>query len=63
MSAVKAKTFTGHGGREHFALVLKEGEDTKLDLLVFDNETGAPGIFKDVPRGQQGEGITWHDRD
>lgn len=52
-------TYTGNDG-ECYALVTGDHGDGKLDLIVFDESTASPEHFKDVPKGQPGEGATWH---
>lgn len=50
-----------------FALVAKDVGDTKLDLIMFDPETGTASYRRGIPRrepadyGPEGGGDTWHE--
>lgn len=41
------------------AFVLRTHDDGKVDLQAFDPETGAGGVFKNVPQSGSGGGDTF----
>ncbi len=51
--------YDGGKGKDELALVVEVGDDTELDLFVFDNQTGATGRVNGVPRRDEGGGHTW----
>lgn len=65
MNAVKS-VFYNNGEAELFALVVADKGEHELDLIVFDQDTGASSLVRNVPRrakadyGPEGGGRTWH---
>ena len=66
MAAVKSVIYN-NGEEELFALVIADKGGHLLDLIVFDANTGAPTLVRDVPRrakadyDEAGGGRTYHD--
>ena len=46
------------GNEDQIAFVVKSHESGNLDLLAFD-KNGAGSVHKDVPRRDEGGGVTW----
>lgn len=59
MNPAHSVTYTAEDGAR-YALVTKDHGDGTLDLLVADKD-GAWQLHENVPQGQPGEGVTWHD--
>ena len=52
--------FDGGDGPSGYALAPKGADGPVAPvLIVFDDETGAPTVKHDVPRGKKGEGVTF----
>jgi hypothetical protein len=53
--------YEGHAGKESWALKAPDpdNDDYKATLLVFDPETGASTVVKDVPVRAEGGGHTF----